>query len=402
MDNKKWIIVIVILLAANGFVLSQDFGIKFSGFVKTDLIYDSRQTVAVREGHFLLYPAAKAPDSQGNDINARPNMNILAIQTRLKGTITGPDAFGAKTSGVIEGAFFGQSDSDINGFRLRHAFLKLDWGHNSLMTGQYWHPMFVTDVFPGTISFNTGAPFQPFSRNPQIRFTHTQGKMSVFAAVVEQRDFVSKGPDGASSKYLRDAGIPNLHVQVQYKDKNSVLGAGVDWKSLLPRLQYFQNKADDTVSGLSFIAFSKLSTSSVTWKTEVVYGENLTDMLMLGGYAAESTPNYQEKATYIPTRIYSAWTDISAGKTTELGLFAGYTHNRGADKDIFTSWGNGLNIDTIYRVSPRVVWKSGTTHLAAELEYTAAAYGVMDSKGVVNDAEYVNNLRLLLAAYYFF
>jgi len=30
------------------------FGIDFSGFVKTDLIWDSRQTVAIREGHFLL------------------------------------------------------------------------------------------------------------------------------------------------------------------------------------------------------------------------------------------------------------------------------------------------------------------------------------------------------------
>jgi hypothetical protein len=30
------------------------FGISFSGFVKTDLIYDSRQTVSIREGHFFL------------------------------------------------------------------------------------------------------------------------------------------------------------------------------------------------------------------------------------------------------------------------------------------------------------------------------------------------------------
>jgi hypothetical protein len=32
------------------------FGITVSGFVKTDIYYDSRQSVNIREVHFLLYP----------------------------------------------------------------------------------------------------------------------------------------------------------------------------------------------------------------------------------------------------------------------------------------------------------------------------------------------------------
>lgn len=32
------------------------FGIDFTGFVKTDIIWDSRQTTSIREGHFLLFP----------------------------------------------------------------------------------------------------------------------------------------------------------------------------------------------------------------------------------------------------------------------------------------------------------------------------------------------------------
>ena len=140
-------------------------GITFSGFVNVDLMVDSRQTVAAREGHFLLYPVAESLDMDGDDINARPNLNMLAVRTRLKGSISGPEAFGAKTKGIIEGAFFGHTESDVNGFRLRHAFVTLDWSSSNLLIGQYWHPMFVTEVFPGTVSFNTGAPFQPFSRN---------------------------------------------------------------------------------------------------------------------------------------------------------------------------------------------------------------------------------------------
>ena len=39
------------------------FGISFSGYVKTDLFFDSRQTVGLREGHFLLFPENKKPDA---------------------------------------------------------------------------------------------------------------------------------------------------------------------------------------------------------------------------------------------------------------------------------------------------------------------------------------------------
>jgi hypothetical protein len=220
-------------------VLAQDekqFGIRFSGFVKTDLFYDSRQTVDAREGHFLLYPKNELLDSKGLDINADGKLNILSIQTRLTGHITGPDAFGAKTSGLIEGAFFGNINSDINGFRLRHAFVKLTWEKSELLVGQYWHPMFVTACFPGTVSFNTGAPFEPFTRNPQVRFTKSFGKFSATGAAIEQIDFKDTGPDGESPKYLINSGIPELNLYLEYKSDDFLIGGGVNHKVLRPRL----------------------------------------------------------------------------------------------------------------------------------------------------------------------
>ena len=71
------------------------FSFKLKGHVKTDVMLDSRQTVSARQGHFLLYPAAENLDINGSDINAAPNFNMLSIQTRLTGIISGPDAFGA-------------------------------------------------------------------------------------------------------------------------------------------------------------------------------------------------------------------------------------------------------------------------------------------------------------------
>ena len=111
MNSKK--IVIFFIGAAIAFcVCAQDdknkFGISFSGFVKSDFFYDSRQTVSIREGHFLLYPAAESLDAAKTDINGKSSFNFLSIQTRLTGTITAPDAFGAKVKGRDRSRFFRQ------------------------------------------------------------------------------------------------------------------------------------------------------------------------------------------------------------------------------------------------------------------------------------------------------
>jgi hypothetical protein len=85
------------------------WGIKFSGFIRNDVFFDSRQVVSARpanQGELLLYPANVNNDINGKDINAASSLDMLAITTRLVGTVAGPDAFGAKTSGVIEAEFW--------------------------------------------------------------------------------------------------------------------------------------------------------------------------------------------------------------------------------------------------------------------------------------------------------
>lgn len=140
----------------------QNFGIKFSGYVKTDIIYNSRQIFQISEGHFSIYPKKEIPNGNGKYQNAYSSFNILSIQTRLAGTITGLNVLGVKSSAYFETEFFGMNDATINTLHLRHAFLKFDWENFEILTRRYWHPMFAVDCYPGTIGFNTGAPFQPF------------------------------------------------------------------------------------------------------------------------------------------------------------------------------------------------------------------------------------------------
>lgn len=377
-----------------------------SGFVKTDMIFDSRQTVSLREGHFHLYPQNENLDIRGNDIHATSNFNILAIQTRLNGKITGPDAFDAKTSGVIEGEFFGTADSDINGFRLRMGYIKMDWEKLSMLVGQTWHPMFITEMFPGVVSFNTGAPFQPFSRNPQVRLTYSGKDVKFIAAAATQRDFTSNGPDGFSSAYLRNSVVPNLHAQIQYFGGELFGGVGIDFKRITPRLVTTQKvKTDKAINSLSLIGFTKLDIHPVTLKLEGVYGSNLADHLMLGGYAVKSLDALNGFEEYTAIRCLSVWGELSLGKVIEYALFAGYTKNLGAEENTSgPSFGRGTNIENVFRVSPRAQFNSGKTRISTELELTSAGYGVANfaNKGKVEQVKNISNIRALVAFYYFF
>jgi hypothetical protein len=388
------------------------FGITLSGFVKTDIFYDSRQTTTIREGHYLLFPKGPALGPDGVDANARGTFNILSVQTRLAGTITGPDALGARTSAYIEAEFFGTSDSDLNGFRLRHAYLKLNWTHSELMIGQYWHPMFVTESFPDVVSFNTGAPFQPFNRSPQVRFTQTLGGFSLSATALAQRDFVSNGPDGASSAYLRNAALPEFNLKLQYGRKNAVrktetvAGVGADVMRLAPRIvTALGYSTDEALTGLAAMAFFKQKWPTWSWKTEAVWGQNLHHLTMLGGYAVRDVVDEaRQDWSYTPIATLSVWTEVqTTGAPWQTGLFAGYAKNLGSPHEITgANYARGFNIDELYRLSPRLVYNVGKMRLAGEVELTAASYGTPDPFGKVRDARFVRNVRLLLAAYYFF
>jgi len=444
--NRQYLLVCFIFISLNGIALEEEkkFGIEFHGYVKTDFIYDSRQTVCFREGHFYLFPQNELRDYKGNDINARPVFNILAIQTRLTGNISGPEAFGAKTSGLIEGSFFGNVNSNLNVFRLRHAMVKLAWPHAELMIGQYWHPMFITSAFPETVSFNTGAPFQPFSRNPQIRFTKKWNKFSISGTVLEQIDFLSSGPlpENTSSKYMKNACIPEFNFSAEFKSDKIQVGGGYNIKNLMPRTYVetldslgenpdnIRMKTGERLVAQSFFAYAKLSSQKITYKLYGVLGQEMSSMTGIGGYAEheyifETFPDeipdgYPNRLltsiTYTPISTFSAWTEIlTNGKTWQIGLYAGFTKNMGAPDSISGKfYGRGLDaaayVNYIYRISPRLVYTIGKFRIAPEIEYTVAAFATkddldhlyIDSKGKVIRSKEIPNYRFLIGVYYLF
>lgn len=401
------------------------YGISFSGFVKNDFFRDTRESYTIREGHFLLYPKEINFDSEGNDINDKSSFNFLSIQSRITGKITAPDAFGAKSSAVLEADFFGNESAafvDANGFRLRHAFVKLNWEKTELLTGQYWHPFFIPGCFSGVISFNTGAPMQPFSRNPQIRLTHKPGKLSFAAALSAQRDFTS--PQGSSS--LRYSSIPDMSAMIAYESNNAekksglLAGMAVDYKILQPMLTTVKGAktfiTNEKVSGLSVTAYIRYKNPAYTLKMQGIAGRNLYDLTMLGGYAVHSvTDTTRNTVDYTALKNLTGWAEFHTnGEKVQFGLWAGYTQNMGADDNILVysnkaggtdATVRGANVKSILRVSPRIVFISGKFSFATEMEYTSTAYATRDENGVLNrdefgvisNSERVSNIRLLFS-----
>ncbi len=414
----------------------KDFGIIFSGFVKNDFFWDSRQNVDIREDHFLLYPAPVINDPFQKDINAQSSLNFLSIQSRLTGKISAPDVFGAKVTGVMEADFFGNENTlfqDVNGFRLRHAFTKLNWETTELLFGQFWTPLFVHSSFPGVISFNTGSPFQAFARNPQIRATHKMDDVSVIAALATQRDFQSPG---GNTQPLRNSAIPEIHLQIHWGQKDDsakteyTFGVGGEYMVLRPRLSNTVGippavsayKVDETVEGITLMGFGKLVLSSITAKMYALYGQNNFDLVMLGGYAIDTTSNASTGSVkYLPSNIMSTWFEIvTNGGNVQYGIFTGYTKNMGLSKELgFTKSSNivdalkntsrGFDINSVVRIAPRVVFIAGNLQLSGEVEYTMAEYATrkngelsIDRKGKITQTESVANVRTLFAVTLFF
>jgi hypothetical protein len=410
------------------------FGISFSGYVNTDIFFDTRQTVMAREGQWLFYPENVRKDPDGKDINAKGTYNILSIQTRVSGTITGPDIFKAKTSGFIEGEFYGNINVNINSFRLRHAFVKLNWAKTELLLGQTWHLLYIPECSPEPVSLNGGAPFVVFSRNPQVRISRQLGMFKVILAAISQVDATSNGPDGPSPKYLRNSIVPEFAFQLQYRqvwaDKKTEfqIGASLDYLMLTPRIgtDVVKKPAYDTVinnlvvhhdavtvsyktttKSTAWTAnfFTRLKLPAVTIKLGGVYGQNCYAFNMIGGYTVKSTLDpLRGFVDYAAITTASVWADVKTnGPKWSTGIYGGFSKNLGAGTEVTGPYySRGANIDYLYRVAPRIVLTVSKLKIATELDYTVAAYGTTTGKGIVSNSKEVGNLRILLGVYYYF
>ena len=383
----------------------------FGGFFKYDAFYDSRKNVAGIEGLLLLYPQQKNLNSEGYDYNANAQLNFLSVSSRLNFSILPENFLNARTKVFFEVDFTAMSNT--NSIRLRHAYAELKWKSAQLLICRFWHPLFTEEAYPSVISLNLGAPFQPFNRSEQLRFTYRQQQLFFMFSASYQSAYVNDGPDGRTAMYLSQALLPNLSFQTYYKSHNLLLGLGYDYKRIRPfmhvtsLIQASELANKEFVNGNSFLAFFKFQKSKFLVKGKLLLGQNLTDHYMLGGYGINEYNLVEGRILFSKISNLSTWLNVVYGNQLKFGLFAGYTESLGSNRPFVEQvdylYMTEPEIKSIYRISPQLSYKKGNWMIALENEYTLANYGSFDYEtGKVTDTEATVNTRLLFSLFYFF
>lgn len=386
------------------------------GWVRTEYNFDSRQSAYSREYNLNLYPLDEKLDANGKDINDAGASNFLAITSRVGIRFRGPDVWGAKATGNIEGDFFGNTELNKTSagtgstglFRLRHATATLTWAKTALTFGQTWYPAFIPDVFPGVSNFNTAILFNPFGWAGQVKLTRKiTPELAFTAAAYKAREFQTANATGASANSATfNSSVPTFHGQLQYRGKNIVAGAGAEYQSLKPVIESAGLASDETVNSEMFFGYFKYSNEKVIAKLYGVTGGNLHHLVMIGGFAGYDNANGVE--TYKPTKTSAFWADLaSAHPKIAPGVFFGYTKNSGVDagyKNLYVRGSSGTRIlNHVWRTSARVEFKQNKFNISPEIEYTAAEWGDTNAEAVAeNNLKDVGNIRALIRVIYSF
>ena len=365
---KKYILISLCLLTAAGsFAQNKDFKFKFYGQIRTDFYYNSRANEETVDGLFYMYPKDKVRDEDGNDLNSTPNSNFYTLYSRLGVDVAGPKLGTAKTSAKVEIDFRGTGTS-YSVIRLRHAYLNLDWGKSALLLGQTWHPLF-GNVSPQILNLSVGAPFQPFSRAPQIRYRYTEKNFQLTGAAVWQSQYLSQGPAGKSQEYIKKSCIPEIYIGADYKNGGLLAGVGIEMLSLKPR----------------------------------------TEASGLGGFGVKSVNERTGEEKYTPIRFSSSWLNVVYGQKWKPGVFVGYAKNLGTSDELYAPdgkaqlYGTGTNLDQLVTAGAELTYN--VPHWKFGLEYTlsSAWYGSLNtSSGKIKDTHAVCNNRIVAVAMFMF
>ena len=222
----------------------QDKAVSFKpyGFIRNYACFDTRECQAVMGETFHMIPLDVLPNEDGSeDLNDVQRMTFVAFTTRLGVDIAGPRIGQAASSAKVEADYSGFGSNNTL-FRIRQAYVRLQWEKMALTVGQTWHPM-VGQVMPTTGGFSPGAPFASFNRSPQVNVDVDMGKRWHFvAAALYQHPNTSVGPSGATHDYARWNLWPEMYASIKRVGERMTIGAGVDFLCLKPRRTSIANR----------------------------------------------------------------------------------------------------------------------------------------------------------------
>lgn len=431
------------------------------GFIRNYFTYDSRESWSGTGDLYNYQPkdenwnqtAAEAAASgvPREDLNAVSTFRFLSLTTRVGVNIVDYKWRGTEFGGKIEADFYaglssktGQTHSlsGVAQFRLRQAYLTLGWDSLPMMKGkdyarvdltlgQTWHPM-AADLCDA-IALNSGAPFGPFNRSPQVKMDARLGKyVTLTAAGLWQMQYLSIGPDNVTSaEYIAYSKTPEAYLGISVHDKGWIFRAGADVLSISPRhlgtLNGVKVTVKDRITTASPFVYLQYKKGEFSFKAKTIFAESGEHMNMYGGYGIKAV-NADGSYEYTPIRHSTSWISLVYGgkvgaqeekhpQKLQGILFAGYVKNFGTKEALYDIDGDGKftkaefynprssAMNQMWRLSPTLLYTVGKFQLGLEYEITSVQYGdgVLNANALsTNGLHWVTNHRVQLMTKYNF
>lgn len=436
------------------------------GFIRNYFTYDSRECIAGTGDMYFYMPKDenwnKTDDaSLREDLNAQSSFRFLSLTTRVGLNIVDYKWRNTEFSGKIEADFYagistvsGQTHA-VTGtaqFRLRQAYVALGWdslpiaggkdmARVDLTVGQTWHPM-AADLCD-VIALNSGAPFGPFNRSPQVRMDARLGKLfTLTAAGLWQMQYNSTGPQGQSAEYILYSKTPEAYLALSIHDKGWLFRAGADVLSISPRHigealdasgntimgtdgKPLQIKVKERITTASPFLYLQYKKGEFSLKAKTILAQSGEHMNMNGGYGVKAI-NPDGSYSYTPTRTSSSWISLVYGgkigaqeekhpQKLQGILFAGYVENLGTKDALATNADGSLvgfyyprvkNMNRMWRLTPTLLYTVGKFQLGLEYDITSVHYsdGKLNAANGLsqNGLHWVTNHRVQLMTKYNF
>ena len=409
---KKGIILLLAALLTGSAAFAQETPAKFKlyGFIRNYAVADTRAVNAGTEDLYFYMP--KAVDMvNGFDQNAGFNWRFVSLTTRLGLDVSGYKFGTMGVSGKVEADFYNLSGS-VPILRLRQAFMKLSWDNSpvSLTLGQTWHPM-AADM-PHMNNLETGAPFNPFNRSPQVMAdVKLNDNFTFTASLLYLNHYLPTGPAGKSKDYYK-YGLPELYAGITYKSGKVVAKAGVDLVNMRPyrtiadwRVQGSNAPTMEVKSLLSTVSpfvFFQYTNGLFQLRAKSILAQAGEHMNLLSGYGVHSL-NADGTIEYTPMQDWASFVSFSYGKKFQVMGMLGYMKQLGTTKDLVDNsvWMNNsadVHIQQAFRATPTVAWNIGKFTVSLEYNMTAAEFGsgVRNERGMfTGDKEWILNHRFI-------
>ena len=384
---------------------------KLYGFIRNYLSADSRAVNAGTEDLYFYMP--KGHDMKdGLDLNSGFNWRFVSLTTRLGVDVSGYKWGTMGVSGKVEADFYNLSGS-VPVLRLRQAFIKLTRDNIPvvLTLGQAWHPM-AADM-PHMNNLETGAPFNPFNRSPQVTADIDLGSgVTLTASLLYLNHYLPTGPAGKTKDYYK-YGLPEAYLGVSYKSNKFLGRLGVDIVNMRPYRTLTDWRVQDASSAKTIEVKSLLTTFSpfvflqytsgkFQLRAKSILAQAGEHMNLLSGYGVHA---FNEDGTieYTPMQDWASFVSFSYGKKFQVMGMLGYMKQFGTTKDLCNNqlWMNtaaDTKIQQAFRATPTVAWNLGKFTVSLEYNLTAAEFGsgARNARGMWDgDKEWILNHRFI-------